>query len=159
MFTAYAIARALHVLAIVIWIGGVCMVTTILLPAIRKNFPPAQRVELFHKIESRFATQARVTTLIAGLSGFYMAWQMHLWGRFAQAHFWWMHAMVFVWLMFTLMLFVIEPFFLEQKIHKDAQKEPVKTYHRLQIMHWVMLVLSLITILGAVTGSVGYSFF
>jgi uncharacterized membrane protein len=30
------IARALHVLAVVIWIGGVAMVTTVVLPAVRQ---------------------------------------------------------------------------------------------------------------------------
>jgi uncharacterized membrane protein len=30
-----ALARAVHVLAVVLWIGGVAMVTTTLLPAIR----------------------------------------------------------------------------------------------------------------------------
>ena len=31
-----AIARALHVLAVVLWIGGVGFVTTVLLPAVRR---------------------------------------------------------------------------------------------------------------------------
>jgi uncharacterized membrane protein len=31
------IARALHVLAVVLWIGGVAMVTTVLLPALRRR--------------------------------------------------------------------------------------------------------------------------
>lgn len=33
--TDVVIARALHVLAIVIWIGGVSMATTVALPAVR----------------------------------------------------------------------------------------------------------------------------
>ena len=32
-----AVARALHVLAVVIWIGGVSMATTVMLPAIRRG--------------------------------------------------------------------------------------------------------------------------
>jgi hypothetical protein len=38
-----AVARALHVAAIVIWIGGVAMVTTVLLPAIRRLKGAAER--------------------------------------------------------------------------------------------------------------------
>ena len=38
-----------------------------------------------------------------------MAWRGDLWGRFGEARFWWMHAMVGLWLVFALMLFVIEP--------------------------------------------------
>ena len=66
------LARALHVLSVVHWIGGVAFVTMVLLPAVRKLASPRERVALFEKIERRFAVQARISTLIAGLSGFWM---------------------------------------------------------------------------------------
>ncbi|WP_205617355.1 hypothetical protein [Pelomicrobium methylotrophicum] len=59
-----AIARVLHVLGVVFWIGGVAMVTTVLLPAVRRLKRPEERVEFFEAIEGRFAAQARVTPLI-----------------------------------------------------------------------------------------------
>ena len=65
-----ALARSLHVVAVVLWIGGVGFVTTVLLPAIRRLTAPEERVAFFDAIERRFAWQARATTLIAGLSGF-----------------------------------------------------------------------------------------
>ncbi len=68
----YALARVIHVLSVVLWIGGVAMVTTVLIPAIRKMGPSADQVGLFERLESRFALQAKITTLLAGLSGFYM---------------------------------------------------------------------------------------
>ena len=60
-------------------------------------------------VERRFARQARLTTLIAGASGFYMVQRLDLLDRFSSIKYWWMHAMLFVWLLFTLMLFVVEP--------------------------------------------------
>jgi hypothetical protein len=42
-----AIARALHVVAVVLWIGGVGFVTTVLLPAVRRLKTPAERVGFF----------------------------------------------------------------------------------------------------------------
>ncbi len=66
------IARAIHVIAVVFWVGGVAMVTTVLLPAVRRFKAPEERVIFFELVEQRFAQQARVSTLIAGLSGFYM---------------------------------------------------------------------------------------
>src|SRR5579863_2528400 len=98
----------MHVLAVVLWIGSVGMVTTVLLPTIRQSSPTEQRFATFHTLEKRFANQARVTTVLVGLSGLYMVWRQ-------MADFWWMHAMVLVWLQFTLMLFLIEPLFLEQR--------------------------------------------
>jgi uncharacterized membrane protein len=50
-----AIARALHVLSIVLWIGGVAFVTTVLIPAIRRLRAPNDRLALFDAIERRFA--------------------------------------------------------------------------------------------------------
>ena len=59
-------ARALHVLLVVLWIGGVAFVTSVFLPAVRDLRAPAERVVL---AERRFANQARVTTALTGLSG------------------------------------------------------------------------------------------
>jgi uncharacterized membrane protein len=50
-----AIARALHFLAIVLWVGGVGFVTTVLFPAVRRLEAPKQRLALFDAIERRFA--------------------------------------------------------------------------------------------------------
>lgn len=53
----------LHVLAIVLWITGVAMVTTVLLPAVQRIESGTRRIELFEAIEGRFAWQARFATL------------------------------------------------------------------------------------------------
>ena len=53
------------------------MVTTIILPAIKKFKSPEEAVEFFEKVERRFQIQARVTTMVTGLSGFYMISKLH----------------------------------------------------------------------------------
>ena len=88
------IARALHVLGVVLWIGGVAFVTTVLLPAVRRLKAPEERVEFFETLERRFAWQARGTTLLVGATGFHLVAAWDLWGRFANPAYWWMHAMV-----------------------------------------------------------------
>ena len=92
------IARALHVLAVVLWIGGVAFVTMVLLPAVRNIQASADRVVFFETLERRFSGQARWTTTLAGLTGFYMLVRLDLWDRFLSVAYWWMHAMVGVWL-------------------------------------------------------------
>jgi uncharacterized membrane protein len=47
-------ARALHVLAVVIWIGGVAMVKTVALPAARRKELGPDALKAFHAIEHRF---------------------------------------------------------------------------------------------------------
>jgi uncharacterized membrane protein len=153
------IARALHVLAVVIWIGGVAMATTVALPAVRRGDLGADRLRAFQAIEHRFMWQARTAVIIVGLTGFYMTARLDLWERFQSAQFWWMHAMVCVWLLFTLVLFVIEPFILHRYFHKWATAAPDIVFAWLHRAHWVLLALSLVTIFGAVAGSQGWSVF
>lgn len=153
--TDVVMARVVHVLAVVLWVGGVGMVTTVLLPAIRRSYPADQRFQAFHALEKRFANQARVTTALVGLSGLYMVWRLDAWSWFQMAGFWWMHAMVLVWLLFTLMLFVIEPLFLEQLLARRAASAPEATFRTIERLHRILLALSLVAIAGAVAGSQG----
>lgn len=153
-----AIARALHVLAIVVWIGGVAMVTSVILPAVRRMAKPNERIAFFESIERRFAFQARVSTLLAAVTGFYMVYRLELWDRFLDARCWWMHAMVAVWAVFTLVLFVLEPLVLHRVFNERAQRDPEGTFRLVERLHWVLLTLSLVTTLGAVAGVHGAFF-
>ena len=108
---------------------------------------------------SRFAGQARITTVLAGVSGFYMAWRLDAWNRFRSAGFLWMHAMVLTWLVFMLMLFVVEPLFLERLLARRVATAPVATYRIVEWLHRCLLGLSLLTIAGAVAGSLGVNLF
>ncbi len=152
----FFLARALHVAAVVLWIGGVAFVTAVLLPAVRTFREPAEQVAFFEKVEGAFGRQARVTTLLTGLSGFYLVHTLGAWSRFADMHYWWMHAMVLVWAVFTLMLFVLEPLWLHRWFEARARRDPEGTFAIITRMHWVLLALSMITIAGAVAGSHGW---
>jgi len=158
-FDLFVIARALHVLGVVAWIGGVAFVTTVLIPALRRMPEADKRMELFEKLEGRFSLQAKVTTLITGASGFYMVHFLGVWDRFLQPRFWWMHAMVLVWVIFSLVLFVLEPLVLHRRFKEMAQRDPEGTFRKLHLMHVVLLTLSLLTVAGAVAGTRGIRFF
>jgi len=153
------IARALHVIFVVLWIGGVAFVTTVLLPGIRRLKAPRERMQLFHHIERQFAWQARVSTVIVGLTGFYMIVRLGLWDRFRYTEYWWMHAMVAVWLIFTIMLFIAEPLILDRWLLTQSQSRSEATYRLVEWLHWTLLFISLVTFFGATAGSHGLQFF
>jgi hypothetical protein len=153
------IARAIHVISVVLWIGGVAFVTTVLLPAIRCLKAPRERMRLLEQIEQRFAWQARISTSIVGLTGFYMIYRVDLWDRFRYSAYWWMHAMVAVWLVFTLMLFVAEPFVLERWLRIQSQARPEATFRLVEWLHRFLLFVSLVTVFGAIAGSHGLQLF
>src|SRR3546814_10776281 len=64
-----AFARALHVLAVVIWIGGIAMATPVALPAVRRGDLGADRLRAFHAIEHHFVWPARAAVLPVGARG------------------------------------------------------------------------------------------
>lgn len=147
------IARALHVLAVLFWIGGVGFVTLVLMPSIRETYAPDERLAAFHRFEGRFAPQAGLWVLLAGITGFWMVHRAQMWDRFIDVRFWWMHAMVALWLFFAVMLYVIEPLFLHRRMQNSVH--PAQDFARMVWMHRLLLVLAIVTVLGAVAGSHG----
>ncbi len=148
------VARAVHVLAVVVWIGGVWLITSVVLPALRQR-PPQYWLREFEAIEQRFAPQVRIALLIVFLSGLYMIEEYDLWDRFARPEFWWMHLMVGVWALYALMLFVIEPLALRRVLQRRATTAPAATLSLMLWFHRVVLFLSLAAVFGAVGGAHG----
>ncbi len=149
------VARAIHVLAVVVWIGGVWMVAMVLLPGLRDRLPEPW-LQDFDALERRFAPQARIAVLLVLLSGLYMLYAYDLWGRLAPGTgVWWMHLMVGVWVLFAAILFVLEPFVVGPLVRRAAVRWPGASLSAFIWLHRVLLVLSLAAIVGAVGGSHG----
>ncbi len=150
-YSDFVLARVLHVIAIVVWIGGVAFVTTVLIPAIRKTQSPEDRLQIFEILESRFSFQAKLTTLVAGLSGFYMLHTMNGWHSMS----WWINLMIIVWAIFTVVLFVLEPMFLHKWFIKQAKINNERSFLVLQLMHVVLLTVSLLAVSAGIAGAHG----
>jgi len=153
------LARTLHILAVVIWIGGVSMATTVSIAAARRGDLGADRFQAFQAIERRFVWQARAAVIVVGFTGFYMTAKLDLWDRFRMAEFWWMHAMVCVWLLFAFILFIAEPFILHRQFQRWGTAAPDAAFAWLHRVHWGLLALGLFTVFGAAAGSHGWLLF
>lgn len=158
-YELFVLARAIHVLCVVIWIGGVAMVTMAVLPSVAGHESSAAGLAFFEGVERRFKWIARVTTVLVGATGFYMLYAMKGWWMFTRASYWWVHAMVLVWLIFTVLLFVVEPLVIEPSISGDGAADPDATIRRMQRVHTVLLIISLVTVFGAVAGAHGWLLF
>lgn len=152
------IARALHVIAVVHWIGGVAMVTAVILPAVARLEEKERRLALFEAIEGRFSAQAKVSVTLAGITGFYMTHRLAAWDRFLDPGFGWMHAMVLVWAVFTVVLFVAEPLVLDAWFRRRAASDPEGTFAIVRRAHWLLLSVSAVTVAAAVLGAHGMLF-
>jgi uncharacterized membrane protein len=152
------LARALHVLAVIHWIGGLSFVTLVILPLSRAHRAASEAPTLFDSVERRFAAQVRVSVPVVGITGLWMTYRMRLWDRFVDPHFWWMGAMLRLWLVFMLVLFVIEPV-LHSRFAPQARRGPEANIRLLHRAHLFLLLIAAITALGAVAGANGFAVF
>jgi uncharacterized membrane protein len=151
----FALARALHVLALVHWIGGVGVVTTIVLPRARALADVNAALAAFEAFESRFAVQARVSILLAGLSGLYMLDKLQAWERLVDPAFWWLVLMIAVWAIFALMVFVLEPLVIHRLFHDYALRNKERAFALAIRLHAAALTISGFAIVAGVLGAHG----
>ena len=142
--TLFNILLAIHVLSVVWWIGGVATVTASLLPLFNR-LPGDERIQWIQQFEGRFANQARIAVLLAGISGFWMYALL----PGALMHTWWIGLMLLVWVLFAVMLFVAEP------LRLPAKLGVIHSPRRFLAVHAVLLVLALVAIAGGVIGARG----
>lgn len=154
----FVLAKALHIVGVVLWIGGVAFVTTILIPSVRKIENAEDRLSLFETLEGRFAFQAKLSTLMVGLSGLYMLYFLKAWGWYLLPQLWWLHLMTFVWVVFTLILFLLEPLFLHDWFVAKAIKDSETSFRLLHLMHKALLTLSLFAVVAAMMGAHGFNY-
>lgn len=127
-----------------------------ILPAVRRFAEPARRVTFFDAVEGRFAFQARISTLVAGLSGFFLIWRTEAFDRFLDpGRFWFIHAMVALWAIFTVVLFVLEPLVQHRWFSARAARDPESTMAIVLRVHRVLSTVAIVTVGGAVLGAHG----
>ena len=156
MIDDLAVARAIHVLAVVHWIGGIAIVTTIVLPQSRVLTDANAAIASFETFERPFARQARVSVTLAGISGFYMLWGLAAWERLQAPAFWWLHLMVALWILFVLMLFVLEPLGIDRLFRSYALRQQGRAFALATRLHWAALLIATFTVGAGVLGAHGY---
>ena len=122
------------------------MVTATLLP-IFNRLPAGARLQRIREFEHRFAGQARVAVLLAGITGF---WMLDLRFGFAGLHeHAWLGLMLGVWVLFAIMLFIAEP------LRVPARLGVIRRPRAFLMLHAVLLTLALAAIAGGVIGANG----
>ena len=149
------LARAVHVLSVVHWIGGLAVVTTIVLPAAKRMETPQEALAAFEMFEHRFALQARWSVALAGFSGGYMFTLSYGWNRVFEPSLWWLQLMMVVWLLFALTLFVLEPLLLHEMFRRYALDQPKRAYDVAIRLHALALVASVVAIGAGVLAAHG----
>jgi len=123
-----------------------------LLPAVRRGELGADWLTAFHAIERRFVWQARAAIIIvvAHDRASRSVGQVPLRRLLVDARDGRSVGDLRVG------LFVLEPLILDRHLGASAIRRPAATFAWLAALHWLLLTLSLITIVGAVAGSHGW---
>ncbi|MFQ5479718.1 MAG: hypothetical protein ACE5DW_00380 [Thermodesulfobacteriota bacterium] len=139
-----------HLVAVILWIGGLAFITTMIFPIIIRTEDALGKVLLFRKIEHRFAKTARIYNLITGATGIimvlYMGWQDTIFTGHGLS----LLLMALIWVFWFVMLFGLEPFvirrMLERMLEKDTTLDIDAVFRRMNKMHWILLVVSIIAV-------------
>lgn len=111
------------------------MLTLVLLPGVLRAAEPAARLDHFEAVVHRFAAQARISSALAGISGFPMTQEMGAWEAFVDPGRWWMGLMLLVWALFTFVLFVAAPLVLHPWFARRARIAPEATFALVLLAH------------------------
>jgi uncharacterized membrane protein len=140
-----ALAVALHVAAVVLWIGGVGFVTIIVFPMLMRMEDPLETVLAFQRFEKKFGLHAKVYLWVTGISG---ALLLYLTGKHQalfSAHTLGITLMMAAWLLYLAALTFEKRIF--GRLFGGARDiDTKKVFKILNVFHWFMLGLSLLAV-------------
>ena len=146
---------AIHVLAVVIWIGGVAFVTMIIFPMITRTEGSLEKVLFFQGVEHRFAKIAKLCVLIVGLTGGWLLYVTGEWNLLFRSSGIGPSLMLIVWAFYVFVLLGEAKLF-NLIFRGEAQQDTTKVFFRISVFHWVVLGLSLLAVaVGVLAGHGG----
>ena len=150
----FYLMHVIHVITVILWIGGLAFVTMIVLPMAISTPDALQKVLTFQRVEHRFARIARAYNLITGISGFIMlflmGWHNLLFTRAGIP----LTVMTLVWVFWFVMLFGLEPIIIRKMLDnmaKGGTKMDIDgVFRKLNKMHYFMVAISMAAVIAGV---------
>jgi uncharacterized membrane protein len=138
----------LHVLAVVIWIGGVAFVTAIVFPVLGRMEDSMAKVSFFMGFEKRFQFLAKIMVIIAGATGILLFFERGGFGSLTNTEALLLGYKFLVWVLYFALLFGAEKRLMATLISPNTPVE--KAFGRLTLFHWVVLILSLLAVISGI---------
>ncbi len=146
----YITALIIHVISIVIWIGGVAFVTMITFPMIQRADNSLEQVLMFQGVEHRFSKIAKIMVILVLLSGLYLIKDKYDF-RISNLNFgvW---VMIVLWTVYASLLFFLEKLIFKKLFTRSSEKQldTRQVFFALQIFHWFVLSLSFFAIAAGI---------
>lgn len=133
---------AVHVAAVVLWIGGVAFVTTVIFPRLLAAEDPLEQVVLFQGVEHRFAGLARYYLWITGITGALSLYATGSHRYLFKPETAGISLMIVVWVLYFLVL-TFEKRVMKALFDKPGKPGTEAIFRALNVFHWVILGLSM----------------
>ncbi len=150
----FSILHIIHIITVVVWIGGLSFITLLILPLIIDMDDPLQKALLFQRIEHKFAPMARIYNIIVGISGFVMVYLTGWYKLYPTYKGLPLLIMTLIWVMWFIMLFGLEPVIirkmLDRMVKRNEKMEIENIFRLMNRMHFILLLLSFIAIIAGV---------
>ncbi len=131
----------IHILCVIVWIGGVTFVTTVIFPMMYRTEGSLEKALLFQGVEHRFAAIVKWVIAITGATGLWILAAKYGFGILAQPRGIGIVIMIFAWALYTTVLLSERKIF--AKIFADPQKIDMnKALKAINLMHWFLLTVS-----------------
>lgn len=135
---------AIHVITIILWIGGVAFVTVNIFPILMRMEDSLEKVRYFQAVENRFARQARLYALIAGITGAVILSLENGWSGLFSKRGLGILVMLLAWLVYVLILTFERNIF--KVLFKDPGQDVSRIFFKLNIFHWFILSVSFLAV-------------
>ena len=139
----------IHVIGVIIWIGGVAFVTMVIFPMMYRTEGSLEKALLFQGVEHRFAGIVRWLIAIVGATGVYLLAARYGLGILAETRGIGILIMIFAWTFYTTVILSEKKLF--SRIFADPAKIDMdKALRTINTMHWVLLTVSFAAVAGGV---------
>ena len=139
----------IHVIGVIIWIGGVAFVTMVIFPMMYRTEGSLEKALLFQGVEHRFSGIVRWLIVVVGGTGFTLLSAKYGFSILSTQHGLGILIMLFAWTFYTVVILSEKKIF--GKIFADPGKIDMdKALKMINVMHWVLLTISFSAVAGGI---------
>ncbi len=145
----FTILLIIHVICVIVWIGGVSFVTTVIFPMMYRTEGSLEKALLFQGVEHRFAGMVKWLIAAVGVTGFWLLSAKYSFSIIFEPHGFGILIMLFAWTLYTVILLSERKIF--GRIFADPEKIDMnKALKMINAMHWCLLIISFSAVAGGV---------
>jgi uncharacterized membrane protein len=139
----------IHVMSVIIWIGGVAFVTMVVFPLVYRTEGSLEKALLFQGVEHRFGGRVKWLIAVVGVTGFWMLSAKYGFFILLEPRGFGVLPMLFAWTLYATVLLCERTIF--TKLFADPEKIDMnKALRTINAMHWFLLVVSFSAVAGGV---------